>query len=91
VGDGGRSCVQLTPEEHLRLDGLGGCARVLNRFGERFLPDQEVVVVGIRYDREREEATASVNPQSIAGRPPVIRLLLDNGTWRVSDTGIRGR
>jgi hypothetical protein len=86
VGDGGRACVELTAEEHVRLDRAGGCAKVLSRYGHRFLPGQELVVTHIAVDPKRGTATASVARSAVAGEPPVIRLLYVDGVWRVADT-----
>lgn len=88
--EGGRACVYLTAQEHQRLDGLGGCAKVLNRYGRRYIRGRELVVVGIRVDPASPTPTAraSVVGNAIRGKPPTIRLRREDGCWRVFDTGL---
>jgi hypothetical protein len=88
--EGGRACVYLTAREHQRLDGLGGCAKVLNRYGRRYVRGRELVVVGVRVDPASPTPTAraSVAGDAIRGTPPTIRLRREDGCWRVFDTGL---
>lgn len=85
----GQACVHLTGEEHLRLDRMGGCARVLNRsLGDRLAPSGEIVATGIRVDSQRGTARATMNQDPIRGTPPVIRLRREENCWRIFDTGL---
>lgn len=84
----GQACVHLTGEEHLRLDRLGGCARVLNRLGERLVHGHEIIATDIRVNSELGTARATMNQDAIRGTPPVIRLRREDGCWRIFDTGL---
>lgn len=81
--------MHLTGEEHLRLDRMGGCARVLNRrLGDRLAPSGEIVATDIRVDSQRGTARATMNEEPVRGRPPVIRLRREGTCWRIFDTGL---
>lgn len=85
----GQACVNLTEDEYLRLDGMGGCTRALKRrLGDRLAPSGEIMATDIRVDSQRGTARATMNQDPIRGTPPVIRLRREENCWRIFDTGL---
>ena len=90
VGEGGRACKLLTERERARLERQsGGCPATLNKqVGRALINGAETVAVVLGLDTRTNIGRASVRRLSIHGKPPIIRLRDQRGTWRIFDTGL---
>jgi hypothetical protein len=90
VRAGSRTCKLLTEPERKRLDRRpGGCAVAVNmQLGHRLLVGQETVAVVLSLRGTAAVASASVLPISVRGRPPIIELRHQHGSWQVAATGL---